>query len=91
MTLYVQFDIVAVPGKNFSMENWGLLLMDEARIFPDASDSAYRRYLQLDTVCHEAAHQWMGNLVTCPDWMQVMNCKKTADCIQFTYVRNIYS
>jgi aminopeptidase N len=55
------------------MENWGLLLLDEARVFrdPATDSSAYKKFLMVDVVCHEAAHQWIGNLVTCPDWMQV--------------------
>eukprot|EP01025_Chloroclados_australasicus_P065595 TRINITY_DN8936_c0_g1_i3.p1 TRINITY_DN8936_c0_g1~~TRINITY_DN8936_c0_g1_i3.p1 ORF type:complete len:1062 (-),score=95.45 TRINITY_DN8936_c0_g1_i3:302-3487(-) len=60
-----KFDLIAVPGKQFSMENWGLLMYDEKRFFVDeALDDAYKRWRSADIVCHEVAHQWFGNLIT---------------------------
>ncbi|KAK9823867.1 hypothetical protein WJX72_006025 [[Myrmecia] bisecta] len=68
----LKFDLVAVPGKMGAMENWGLLLFDETRFLHDSAYSGSRgQWLSADVVCHELAHQWFGNLVTCADWTQL--------------------
>ncbi len=36
----MQFDFVAIPGKGGAMENWGLLLFDEARFLVNKVGSA---------------------------------------------------
>ncbi len=33
-----------------------------------ASEGAYGRWQSADVVCHELAHQWFGNYVTCKDF-----------------------
>ena len=33
-----------------------------------ATEGAYGRWLSADVVCHELAHQWFGNYVTCKDF-----------------------
>jgi hypothetical protein len=68
----LQFDFVAVPGRTGAMENWGLLLFDEERVLygPETS-GAYGRVLLASVICHEVAHQWLGNLVTAPNWEQL--------------------
>ena len=33
-----------------------------------AAEGAYGRWLAADVVCHELAHQWFGNYVTCQDF-----------------------
>ena len=46
------------------MENWGLLIFDEPRVLRTSLDSVFWTYELLSVVCHEIAHQWVGNLVT---------------------------
>ena len=37
-------------------------------VLMQASEGAYGRWLAGDVVCHELAHQWFGNYVTCQDF-----------------------
>ena len=37
-------------------------------VLVQASEGAYGRWLAADVVCHELAHQWFGNYVTCQDF-----------------------
>lgn len=47
------------------MENWGLLTYRESYLLYDpAKDSASAQEDVADTVAHEIAHQWFGNLVS---------------------------
>lgn len=70
------------------MENWGLLLMDEARaLYNTSTASAYNLEQLASVVCHEMAHQWLGNLVTASSWNQLVMNEGLAslqeyDCIQ---------
>ena len=69
ITLY---DFVAIPGKLYAMENWGLLMFDESRALHNASTaSTYDHVRTASVMCHEVAHQWLGNLATCEDWTQL--------------------
>lgn len=66
---FAKMDLVAVPGRGGAMENWGLLLMDEPRFLWNGDDEGYYGTLEtMNVICHEVAHQWFGNLVTCTDW-----------------------
>lgn len=66
-----KMDIVAVPGRTGSVENWGLVIFDEPRLFYDEIASGeYHRFQATSLVCHEIAHQWFGNLVTIEDYTQ---------------------
>ena len=62
-----KMDMVSVPNQASAMENWGLilyayewLLYDPAQPDPQLDS----RFDVLETVAHELAHQWFGNLVT---------------------------
>ncbi|CAL5869496.1 uncharacterized protein PFLUO_LOCUS3726 [Penicillium psychrofluorescens] len=64
-----KMDMVVIPDFEGAMENWGLvtyqsiyLLLDETTI------SASRKQIIAETVQHELAHQWFGNLVTMDFW-----------------------
>jgi hypothetical protein len=35
------------------------------------TEGAYGEWLCADVVCHEVAHQWFGNLVTCANWAEI--------------------
>ncbi|GLI70097.1 hypothetical protein VaNZ11_014876 [Volvox africanus] len=64
-----KLDLVAVPGKGYAMENWGLLMFDTERFTcPSGNPSAWDLFQAADVICHEMAHQWFGNWVTCKDW-----------------------
>jgi aminopeptidase N len=54
------------------MEDWGLISYSEDAILfnPARSSFAARRYV-FNTVTHEIAHQWFGNLVTAASWEEI--------------------
>ena len=69
-----KMDMVHVNNFGGAMENWGLilyefdyLLYDESQPDPDND----RKYDVLETIAHELAHQWYGNLVTMAWWDQL--------------------
>jgi aminopeptidase N len=66
-----KLDLVAVPaGRSFgAMENWGAITFPDAWLLLDArvSTESDRREVY-DTIAHEVAHQWFGNLVTMAWW-----------------------
>ena len=37
-----------------------------------ATEGAYGRWLSADVVCHELAHQWFGDYVTCTDFDNIV-------------------
>ena len=64
-----KLDIIPIP--NFSsaaMENWGLITFRESSLFINKNTTDYNRYTIIDTINHEIAHQWFGNLVTMKNW-----------------------
>jgi Peptidase M1 N-terminal domain/Peptidase family M1 domain len=83
------YDFVAIPGKGFAMENWGLIIFDEGRALYNASTSgAYGLVRVASVVCHEIAHQWFGNMATCASWNQLLVNEGLAseeeyDCMQY--------
>lgn len=66
-----KLDLLAVPG-NFdagAMENWGLItFIDDSLLFDPAASSESTRRDIYETVAHEMAHQWSGDLVTMAWW-----------------------
>jgi aminopeptidase N len=64
--------MIAIPGSSAffgAMENWGAIMYFETALLKDtqvSSESDRRRVFE--TVAHEMAHQWFGNLVTMDWW-----------------------
>ncbi|KAI5192044.1 hypothetical protein NEMIN01_1792 [Nematocida minor] len=65
-----KLDMVAIP--NFSagaMENWGLVTYrSSSLLYREGSTTEMQKLYIAETVCHELAHQWFGNLVTMKWW-----------------------
>ncbi|CAH7017408.1 aminopeptidase Q [Phodopus roborovskii] len=66
-------DIIALPTfDNRAMENWGLLIFDEASLLLEPDDElTERRAMVLSIISHEVGHQWFGNLVTMSWWNDI--------------------
>ncbi|MCI4341670.1 MAG: M1 family metallopeptidase [Thermoplasmata archaeon] len=57
--------LVAVPELGAgAMENWGAIAFSEIGLMVDGSTSPSIRRWIVETMAHEIAHQWFGNLVT---------------------------
>lgn len=66
----VKLDMVALPDfASGAMENWGLVTYREAALLVDPKNSAAaNRQRVAETVNHELAHMWFGDLVTMVWW-----------------------
>jgi len=66
---YDKLDIVAVPDFSAgAMENAGLVTFRDTLLFVDAHSPVAAQKASLETITHEFAHQWFGNLVTMAWW-----------------------
>ncbi|CCH44177.1 aminopeptidase [Wickerhamomyces ciferrii] len=65
-----KLDYVAIPGYLGAMENWGCIISSEIDAFIEEQDHENISLKQdiAETVIHELAHQWFGNLVTMDWW-----------------------
>jgi tricorn protease interacting factor F2/3 len=60
-----KLDLVAVPDMwAGAMENWGAIAFPEIGLLVDEATSPAVRRWAMETLAHEIAHQWFGNLVT---------------------------
>ena len=67
-----KLDLVAVPQYAYgAMENWGAIVFREEYLLVDDQTSTRIRRHALDTIAHEIAHQWFGNLVTMQWWTDI--------------------
>ncbi|HLN50706.1 MAG TPA: M1 family metallopeptidase [Thermoplasmata archaeon] len=64
-----KLDLIAVAEHAFgAMENWGAISFQETRLLVDSSSGSFAQSDVFETVAHEIAHQWFGNLVTMSWW-----------------------
>lgn len=63
-----KLSLVALEEFEGAMENWGIITFREKYILHDESTSLIDRNEIIETIVHEEAHQWFGNLVTCDWW-----------------------
>lgn len=64
-----KIDMIAVPGNQGAMENWGLVTYSENILLVDPSSSSVASFqLSGSVIVHELAHQWFGNIVTMEFW-----------------------
>ena len=63
-------DFVAIPSFSAgAMENWGLITFRESALIVDEKNTKLiSRQRIAETIIHELAHQWFGNLVTMEWW-----------------------
>jgi tricorn protease interacting factor F2/3 len=67
-----KLDLLAFSDHAFgAMENWGAISFRDIRLLIDATADSYARRDVFETVAHEIAHQWFGNLVTMATWDDV--------------------
>jgi aminopeptidase N len=68
-----KLDQLAVPGvRGGAMEDWGLISYSEDTLLVDPARSSGETVRNVhETVAHEIAHQWFGNLVTAASWEEI--------------------
>lgn len=68
-----KLDQLAVPGtRQGAMEDWGLIsYVENALLFDPAASSGDTQRRVFNTVAHEIAHQWFGNLVSVASWNEI--------------------
>ena len=64
-----KIDFIAVPDFAVGgMENWGAITFRESMVLGDETASLFIKSVIADTIAHELAHQWFGDLVTMKWW-----------------------
>ena len=64
-----KLDLLAIEEHAFgAMENWGAISFQANRLLVDPTSSSFGPRDVLETIAHEVAHQWFGNLVTMAWW-----------------------
>ena len=67
-----KLDLVAVSEHAFgAMENWGAISFRDMRLLIEPTAGSFDRRDVFETICHEVAHQWFGNLVTMAWWTDI--------------------
>jgi tricorn protease interacting factor F2/3 len=67
-----KLDLVCIAETSFgAMENWGAITFRDTRLLVDASTRSFARRDVLETITHEVAHMWFGNLVTMASWTDI--------------------
>lgn len=87
-----KLDLIGAPDFSVgAMENWGAILFRETELLCDKDNSAKttRQHIS-ETVAHEIAHQWFGNLVTMKWWDDTWLNESFASIIAFKALDAIY-
>ena len=86
-----KMDIIAIP--NFisgAMENWGLVTFRETGLMIDNIKNISIIINSINTIYHEIAHQWFGNLVTLNSWNDIWLNESTATYFAWLGIINNY-
>jgi tricorn protease interacting factor F2/3 len=64
-----KLDFVSIPEfSSGAMENWGLITYREEKLYCNENTNILEKLEIINTIYHEVAHQWFGNLVTLNNW-----------------------
>jgi tricorn protease interacting factor F2/3 len=67
-----KLDLVAVSEHAFgAMENWGAITFRDMRLLIDEGSGSFERRDVFETIAHEIAHMWFGDLVTMNWWSDI--------------------
>ncbi|MFY9716427.1 MAG: M1 family aminopeptidase [Thermoplasmata archaeon] len=67
-----KLDLIAIEEHAFgAMENWGAITFQATRLLVDPSSGSFTARDVVETISHEIAHQWFGNLVTMRWWTDI--------------------
>ncbi len=85
-------DLIAVPDfAAGAMENWGAITFREASLLVNEKTTPESaKHNVADTIAHELAHQWFGDLVTMEWWDDLWLNESFATFMSYKALKNIY-
>lgn len=87
-----KMDMVSIPEFAMgAMENWGLITYRASSLLFTKESSLNTKKGIAETVCHELAHQWFGNLVTMNWWNDLWLNEGFATWASILAIQNIYT
>ncbi|KAG4443325.1 hypothetical protein IFR05_001194 [Cadophora sp. M221] len=85
-----KLDLIALPDAG-ALENWGCIVFGERWLLLDPETTAAKSLqMAVETLCHELAHQWFGNLVTMGWWDDLWLNEAFAEWAGFTVVDKMF-
>eukprot|EP01125_Pyxidicula_operculata_P002081 TRINITY_DN12031_c0_g1_i1.p1 TRINITY_DN12031_c0_g1~~TRINITY_DN12031_c0_g1_i1.p1 ORF type:complete len:913 (+),score=178.72 TRINITY_DN12031_c0_g1_i1:242-2740(+) len=85
-----KLDSVVNPEYGGAMEHYGLIVYGPGSFLVTPTTSNMSKLGLTDTILHEVAHQWVGNLVTCQYWDQAYLNEGFATSYSFVAMTNLY-
>lgn len=86
-----KLDNIALPDfSSGAMENWGLVTYRESLLLADKATTIDGKKHIAETIAHEIAHQWFGNLVTMKWWNDLWLNESFATFMEYVCVDKIY-
>ncbi len=86
-----KLDLIAVPEYAYgAMENWGAIVFRDMRLLVTGATGSRQRRFTLDTIAHEIAHQWFGNLVTMQWWTDIWLNESFATWMELRIVEELW-
>src|SRR5262249_2023349 len=85
-------DLLALPDfSSGAMENWGLLTFRETALLADPATTSQsaREYIAM-VICHEASHQWFGDLVTMRWWDDLWLNESFASVMEYVALEALF-
>ena len=86
-----KLDLIAIPDFSVgAMENWGAITFRESRLLVDKKSSLRDKMSVAETVAHELAHQWFGDLVTMTWWDDLWLNESFATLMSYKAMENVF-
>jgi aminopeptidase 2 len=85
-----KLDMAAIPGHTGAMENWGCVIYDQKYLLVGNNASAASKQAAAQTIVHELAHQWFGNIVTLQWWDSTWLNEAFAEWATYNALENMH-
>lgn len=86
-----KIDLIAIPDFPVgAMENWGAITFRESRLLIDDKSSSADKMHVAETIAHELAHQWFGDLVTMRWWNDLWLNESFATLMSYKAMEKVF-